>query len=182
MVYRPLPLVQALCAARLVAHVEPRRGRDVMRRGDLEVLLTVTFLTRLKICQVQIGRLRVVERHVVHTVGIGIVGACELEIGALRAVEVVERHGRLSQSAERHVTHTLQVIWIVYAPVVDKRVERHDVDAVQVAVHGPREIGQRADRVVEQIRLQRPLYASRTCRVALLLPLVGTRIVGVDAA
>ena len=182
-VNRTLPLVQALRASRLVTHVESRRRRYVVCRRYLEMFLAVALLSRLEICEVKVGSLRVVEWDVVHTVCIGVVRARELEVGVLPAVEIIERHRRLPQPAERHIAHAVQIVWVVDAPVVYKRVDRHDLHTVQVAVDRPHEVGQRTYRVIEQIRLERPLYTARTCRVLLLLRLVvSSGIVWVDTA
>ena len=144
-VCRALPIIQALRSARLVADIKARRGRDIMSRGNLKVFLTVTLLSRLQVCEVEIGSLRVVEWHVIHTVCIGVVRLRKCKIGTCRSVKIVECQGRLSQTAECHITYTIQVVRIIYSPVHQRGIQRLDIHIVHIAVDVPQEVRQRAN-------------------------------------
>ena len=111
-----------------------------MSRSKLKVLLTITLLSRLQICKIKIWSLRVVERNVIHTVCIGVVRLRKCEVGACRAVEIVKRQSRLSQTTERHITYTIKVIRIVYSPVHQRSIQRLNLHIVHIAVDVPEEV------------------------------------------
>jgi hypothetical protein len=150
--------------------------------GELEMLLAHLLLARLEVGEVEIGLLEVVERHVFHVVHVGRIGNRELEVGALRPVEVVERLGGLPQPAQRRIPHAAPVERIVDVPVGEGRIEGLHLDPVVIPADVPLEVGQRADRVAEEIGLERladfPL-TGRVGRLFDLLPLLRLERIGV---
>ena len=151
----PRPDILSAGAARLVIDIEPRRRRDVLGVHDFEVLLPETLLSRLLVAHADHGLLRVVEVHVLHIVGIGVIGAREAEVEILRAAEVVQRQRSLSQRTLRDVAHVLAEERIVDPVIGQRGVQRHDRHAVVLAVHVPPEVVERTDRVVEEVGFER---------------------------
>ena len=168
----PRPHILPARAPRLVIDVESRRRRDVLRVHDVEILLAETLLPRLGVVHADDRLLRVVEGHVLHVVGVRIVGTRKTEIKELRPPEVVQRQRRLPQGSLGDVAHLLPVERIVDPVIGQRGVQRSDLDAVEIAAHVPFEVVQRADRVVEQIGLQRladlPLLLGRVLRLLVL--------------
>ena len=184
-VLRPRPDVLALRAARLVVDIEARRRGDVLRHHDAEVLLAVALLARLGVVHADERPLGVVERHVLHVVGIRVVGTRKHEVKELRPPEVVQRQRSLPERALRDVAHILAVERIVDPVVGQHRVERPDLHAVVVAPHVPHEVVERADRIAEEVRFERladlPLLLGRVLRLLPLGILLAGLLVGVAA-
>ena len=181
----PRPHILPARAPRLVIDVESRRRRDVLRVHDVEILFAETLLPRLGVAHADDRLLRVVEGHVLHVVGVRIVGTRKTEIKELRPPEVVQRQRRLSQGSLGDVAHLLPVERIVDPVIGQRGVQRPDLDAVEIAAHVPFEVVQRTYRVVEQIGLQRLAdLALLLGRILRLLPLLALwlfeRVVAVE--
>ena len=182
----PRPDILPARAPRLVVDVETRRRRDVLGVHDVEILLAETLLPRLGVTHADYRLLRVVESHVLHIVGVRVVGTRKTEVKELRPPEVVQRQRRLPQGSLGDVAHLLPIERIVDPVIGQRGVQRPDLDAVEIAAHVPFEIVQRTYRVIEQIGLQRladlPLLFGRILR--LLFPLLAfglfERVVAVE--
>ena len=180
----PRPDILPARAPRLVVDVETRRRRDVLGMHDAEILLAETLLPRLCVVHPDHRLLRIVEGHVLHVVGIRIVGARKTEVKELGPPEVVQRQRRLPQSSLSDVAHLLPIERIVDPVIGQRGIQRPDLDAVEIAAYVPFEVVQRAYRVIEKIGLQRladlPLLLGRVLR--LLFPLLAfLLLVGVVA-
>ena len=181
----PRPDVLAARAPRLVVDVETRRRRDVLRMHDAEILLTETLLPRLRVIHPDHRLLRVVEGHVLHVVGVRVVGTRKTEVKELRTPEIVQRQRRLAQSPLGDVAHVLPVERIVDPVIGQRGVQRPDLDAVEIAAHVPFEVVQRADRVIEKIGLERladfPFLLGGVLRLLVLALLAFGLLVGIAA-
>ena len=181
----PRPDVLAARAPRLVVDVETRRRRDVLRMHDAEILLTETLLPRLCVIHPDHRLLRVVEGHVLHVVGVRVVGTRKTEVKELRTPEIVQRQRRLAQSPLGDVAHVLPVERIVDPVIGQRGVQRPDLDAVEIAAHVPFEVVQRADRVIEKIGLERladfPFLLGGVLRLLVLTLLAFGLLVGIAA-
>ena len=151
----PRPEILPAGAARLVVDVETRRRRDVLRHHDTEILLPVTLLARLRIVHPDHRPLRVVEGHVLHVVGVRVVGARKTEVKEPGSPEIVQRQRRLPEGSLCDVAHILPIERIVDPVIGEHGVQRTDLHAVEIALHVPHEVVQRADRIAEEVGLQR---------------------------
>ena len=151
----PRPEILPAGAARLVVDVEARRRGDVLCDHDAEILLPVTLLTRLRVVHPDHRPLRVVEGHVLHVVGVRVVGARKTEVKELGSPEIVQRQRRLPEGSLCDVAHILPIERIVDPVIGEHGVQRTDLHAVEIALHVPHEVVQRADRIAEEVRLQR---------------------------
>ena len=180
----PRPDILPARAPRLVVDVETRRRRDVLGMHDAEILLAETLLPRLCVVHPDHRLLRIVEGHVLHVVGVRVVGARKTEVKELGPPKVVQRQRRLPQSSLSDVAHLLPIERIVDPVIGQRGIQRPDLDAVEIAAYVPFEVVQRAYRVIEKIGLQRladlPLLLGRVLR--LLFPLLAfLLLVGVVA-
>ena len=122
---------------------------------DVEVLLAVLLLARFEVREANHRLLRIVERHVLHVVEVGVVWRRKGEVELLRPVEVVERLRRLAQTSLRHVSHPVAVEGVVDAVVRKRGVDITQLHAVVVAADVPHEVRTRPRRVVEEVALER---------------------------
>ena len=152
---------------------------------DAEILLTETLLPRLCVIHPDHRLLRVVEGHVLHVVGVRVVGTRKTEVKELRTPEIVQRQRRLAQSPLGDVAHVLPVERIVDPVIGQRGVQRPDLDAVEIAAHVPFEVVQRADRVIEKIGLERladfPFLLGGVLRLLVLTLLAFGLLVGIAA-
>ena len=154
-VFCALAVILTTRSSRLVIDIKTRRGRDILRVHDIEILLTETFLTRLDIVQTRHGPFHVVEGNILEVIGVGVVGLRKGEVEIGRTTEIVDRQRRLTQGTLRDIAHILQIEGIVDAEILQRRILAHQLHAIEPITDVVTEIGQGSHRIIEEVGFER---------------------------
>ena len=139
----------------MIRHVESRRGSDVLRVQNGDILLRILPLSGGDVPQLGKRFLHIVERGALRSVKIGVERLGHLEIPELRTVVEPQRDGGGPEIAEIGIAYVFLQEGIIHLEVVQYRINARHLYPVHGHVDVPREVVLRTYRIVEEVGFQR---------------------------
>ena len=178
-----LPLIKSVGSARSVIQIKTGRRRNIMRYRQPEIRLPKLLLSRFKVLELEIGLFQIVERDVLHAVGIYVKPCREVEVPIFGSFEIVIGKCRLTQSAQSGMSDPLLVEGIIDPPGSQRRIQRIDFHFVVITINCPREIGKSPYGIVEEIGFERftnSFFLGGIGLFGLLIRIIALKWIGAD--